>query len=509
VPVLELNNISKRFGNLLANENISLALDAGEIVALLGENGAGKTTLMNILFGHYSADEGWIKVNGEILPNHTEAAINAGIGMVHQHFTLADNLSVMENIVLGTESLFAWRQDRAKASKRLENLSHEFGLEIDAQKQVSELTVGERQRVEILKAIYRDVKILILDEPTAVLTPQETEKLFSSLKDLSKKGLTIIFITHKLHEILSVTDRVAVLRRGKLVGEVLTKEADKNILSEMMVGHKVSYPSKKNQQYGDIVVELDNISTVGEKGESSVQLHNITLQVRSHQILGIVGVSGNGQLQLARLLSGMIQHNSGTMNLFGNTIEKNSPLSMIRQGVARIPEDRHTEGIVGEMKLWENLIGERLSLNQMTHFGCCIDKKSAIQHSEQLIDDFDIRCSGTNAQANLLSGGNIQKLILARTLTQNPGFIVANQPVRGLDEGSIAYVQTQLMDARNRGAGILLISTDIDELLTMCDDLMVMCDGYISKVFKAESKSISEIGLMMAGQLGTDNTSIN
>ncbi len=497
MPVLELQNITKRFGSLTANDGIDLSLARGEVLALLGENGAGKSTLMNILFGHYVADEGSIKVDGKPLPpGSTDAAIAAGIGMVHQHFTLADNLTVLENITLGTESLWSWRQKNRAAKQKLAKMSAEFGLAVDPDAEVGSLSVGERQRVEILKALYRDARVLILDEPTAVLTPQETDDLFATLKSLTEKGLAIIFISHKLHEILSISNRVAVLRHGAIVGEVETAKADRALLAEMMVGEKVLRPKPRKLQHGAPLLRLENISAAG----TGIGLSNLNLTVNAHEIFGIAGVSGNGQSALADLLSGLIQPDAGTMELMGEKLTRITARDMVERGVGRIPEDRHKSGIVGEMKNWENMISESVASPEISKWATLISKTRAIGHTENLIKEFDVRCEGAEAETKLLSGGNIQKLILARALSPEPSFILANQPVRGLDEGAIAYVQTRLLEARDRGAGILLISEDLDELLALSDRIVVMYHGSLSESFAAGSKTVTEIGLMMAGQ---------
>ena len=498
MPILEFRDITKRFGDLVANDGISLSLDEGEILALLGENGAGKTTLMNILFGHYMADAGDILVDGSALPpGSTMAALAAGIGMVHQHFTLADNLTVLDNIVLGTEPLRALRQDRAAARAKLARLADDFGLAVAPDLLVGELSVGERQRVEILKALYRDAHILILDEPTAVLTPQESDALFATLKRLTAKGLSIIFISHKLHEILKISDRVVVLRRGKVVGAVATTAADREMLAEMMVGRAVTRPRLESMAPGAPVLELDGITVSGGHGPA---LDHVDLTIRAHEIVGIAGVAGNGQGALSDLLSGLSRPDAGRVTLFGETLRRFSPRDMVRRGVGRIPEDRHASGVVGDMTVWENLVSEALSDRPASRGGAIIDKAACLDRTARLIEAYDIRCEGPLAQTKLLSGGNMQKLILARALSPEPAFILANQPVRGLDEGAIAYVQTRLLEARRGGAGILLISEDLDEVLALSDRIAVLYRGQLSGPFERADVTIQQIGLMMAGQ---------
>ncbi len=499
MEVLKLAGITKRFGTLLANDGIDLSLAAGEVLALLGENGAGKTTLMNIIFGHYVAEDGHVEVNGKPLPpGSPESAIAAGIGMVHQHFTLADNLTVLENTILGREPLWSPRQRLAEGRRRLRQLSEQFGLEVEPDARVGELTVGQRQRVEILKALYADARILILDEPTAVLTPQETDSLFATLRSLVNQGRSAIIISHKLNEILRVSDRIVVLRGGRLAGEMATAEADRDRLAEMMVGRKVSRPKLERMAAGEPVLRLESVSTNGS-GQGGT-LDAVDLTVHAHQILGIAGVAGNGQGALADLVSGTRSPISGSIQLLGGPLEKADARSIVAAGVGRIPEDRHAKGIIGEMTIWENLVSEDVRRPPFLRGGILLDKAAARHHAETLIERYDVRCPGSNAETRLLSGGNLQKLILARGLSREPGLIVANQPSRGLDEGAIAYVHGQLLEARRRGAGILLISEDLDELLSLSDFICVMFRGRLSAPLPSQSQDITRIGLMMSGQ---------
>jgi len=506
MSVLKINGVTKTFGSLVANDNISLKLDEGEVLALLGENGAGKTTLMNILFGHYVADAGEIEVYGAPLPpGATDAAIDAGVGMVHQHFTLADNLSVLENIILGTESLFAWKSDTARARAKLESLATEFGMKIDPDKLISELSIGERQRVEIMKVLYRDAKILILDEPTAVLTPQEVDHLFETLRAMVSRGLSIIFISHKLHEILNISDRVNVLRRGKMVGEILTKDADRDSLAQMMVGHEVSRPKVEHMAAGAPVVTLESVVVSGGRGDKPL-LDNVSLSVHAHEIIGLAGVAGNGQSALGDLLSGLQPPSTGTIRIAGDAVDDHSPRAFIGLGIGRIPEDRHERGVVGDMSVWENLISENLREKPLWNFGRLINFNACREFSRNLIEQFDVRCKSMEMPAKQLSGGNMQKLILARTLQNNPQFILANQPVRGLDEGAIAAVHERLLSAKRNGAGILLVSEDLDELFALADKICVIYHGSISPPLPVRDVTIQDIGIMMAGDLAHGET---
>ncbi len=498
-PVLRLSGISKRFGPLRANDDISFDLKRGEVIALLGENGAGKTTLMNILFGHYVADAGTVEAFGEPLPpGDPRAALDAGIGMVHQHFTLADNMTVQENIALGTQSLWRARLDRASARQRIAQLSADFGLAVDPAATVSTLSVGERQRVEILKALYRDARILILDEPTAVLTPAETDALFRTLKLLVAKGLSIIFISHKLHEVMAVSDRVLVLRAGRLVGECETASTDRKELAALMVGQEVKPAEVSPVNVGAPLLVLEGVSTAPYNGAA---LDDVSLTLSAGEITGLAGVSGNGQAALAALIAGTQRATGGRISVAGREVAGWSPRVALDHGVARIPEDRHAVGTIGDMSVTENVIAERYSSPRFSRMGF-LDWKAARHFAEKIIADYDVKCPSPEARIRLLSGGNMQKLILGRALDPEPAVILASQPTRGLDVGAVAYVHRMLLAARERGAAVLLISEDLEEILTLSDRIIVMSKGRLSTPSARGERSIRELGELMAGHSG-------
>lgn len=495
--VLRLDNITKRFGALTANDAVSLSLHRGEVIALLGENGAGKTTLMNILFGQYTADEGRVEVFGEALPpGNPRAALDAGVGMVHQHFTLADNMSVLENVTLGTQSLWQPRLDRAATRAKVVQLAGKFHLQVDPDATVGTLTVGERQRVEILKALYRDARILILDEPTAVLTPQETDDLFQTLREAVGLGLSIIFISHKLHEVMSISDRVLILRHGKLVAEERTQDVDKHQLAALMVGSEVAAPEVAPATPGEARMSLSRVTTPDQGNAPG--LKDLTLELRAGQITGLAGVSGNGQAALADLIGGLTRPESGVLELAGESHGTWTPREAVHGGVGRIPEDRHKTGTIAEFDLTENAILESYRDAPFSRRGW-MNWRRAERFTRAVIDTYDVRCPGPGTRIRLLSGGNMQKLILGRVLESTPRIILANQPVRGLDIGAVNYVHSRLLEARDQGAAVLLISEDLDEIMALSDVIHVISEGRLSPEFPRGSMSPADLGIWMAG----------
>jgi simple sugar transport system ATP-binding protein len=453
---------------------------------------------MNILFGHYVADEGEIEAFGQPLPaGSPHAAIRAGIGMVHQHFTLAENLTVLDNIALGTEPLWRWRSDIGAIRNRIQTLAQDFGLDIDPDARVGELSVGERQRTEILKALYREARILILDEPTAVLTPQESTALFGTLKKLVAQGLSIIFISHKLAEVLEACHRILVLRAGQLIAERTPASTNRAELAQLMVGREISAPKVEPQTPGEAHLRLSGVTVRGGHGQAV--LDGIDLEVRGGEIVGIAGVSGNGQGALADLVCGLQQPSAGAVTFFDEEIGAWRPRAIIERGVARIPEDRHAVGLIGDMSVTENAVGENYRQPALSRRGL-IDWGAARRFAEGIIADYDVKCPSPAAAVRLLSGGNMQKLILGRVLSQAPRFILANQPTRGLDVGAVSYVHEQLLGARRAGGSVLLISEDLDEILALADRIVVMHRGRLSAPMARAGISIEKLGLMMAGQ---------
>ncbi|MGK2897169.1 MAG: ABC transporter ATP-binding protein [Burkholderiaceae bacterium] len=519
-PALRLSGITKRFGSLVANDGVSLELARGEVLALLGENGAGKSTLVSILFGHYLADEGRIEAFGRTLPpGNPRAALAAGIGMVHQHFTLADHLSVLDNVMLGTEPLWRPYSRRAAARARLAQAAQRFGLQVNPDALIADLSVGERQRVEILKALVpfgrrRGAQVLILDEPTAVLTPAEAESLFATLRQLVAQGLSVIFISHKLDEVLRVSHRVAVLRGGRLVATLAAKDANKAALAALMVGREVEAATRTPRAAGDVVCALRGVGVGAGAGAGAgagvpghgARLEGIALELRAGEIVAIAGVAGNGQQALAGLLFGLRAPDAGTVELGGEVLPAR-PRAWVRAGVARIPEDRQAVGVIGELPVWENAVLERYATPAFARAG--VTRRAAAQaHARRVIERFDVRgtqSQGLDTPTRSLSGGNMQKLILGRALLGDPAdakpprLIVADQPTWGLDIGAVAYVHQQLLDACAQGAAVLLISEDLDEIFALADRIAVIHAGRLSAAKPVGDWTLAAIGLAMAG----------
>ncbi|MEZ5651607.1 MAG: ABC transporter ATP-binding protein [Burkholderiaceae bacterium] len=522
-PALELTAITKRFGSLVANDQISLTLGRGEILALLGENGAGKSTLVSILFGHYVADGGDIRVFGAPLPaGDPAAALAAGVGMVHQHFTLAERLTVVENVIAGTAPLTRPSLALGAARRSLRALSERFGLAIEPDRQVAALTMGERQRVEILKALFRGARILILDEPTAVLTPQEGEALFATLGQFVAQGLSIIFISHKLNEVLRVADRIAVLRAGRLVATLARGEADRDRLAELMVGHALPDVARRAREHEPLRVRC-RLSGASVRGDAErPALDHIDLALHAGQILGIAGVSGNGQQVLADVLFGVRALDAGSLEVDGRRLDAD-PRAVLAADVARIPEDRHAVGTIGDLPVWENAIIEQLrarSLSRPAWQAGLLRGARARAFARRLVERFDVRglqAQGVATPTRALSGGNMQKLILGRALTGAPGtagdedasapaVIIANQPTWGLDVGAVAAVHQRLIDAAACGSAVLLISEDLEEIFALADTIAVMHAGRLTDPRPAARWRMAEIGAAMSGAAASGAT---
>ena len=494
--VLSLEHITKRFGFLAANDDVTLTLRRGELLALLGENGAGKTTLMNILFGHYTADAGRVVAFGRELPSgRPRAAIEAGIGMVHQHFALAANLTVLENIIAGAESLMRPRLGMARARAKLMEISARFGLAVEPDARVGNLSVGERQRVEILKALYRDARVLILDEPTAVLTHQEAEKLYETLRVMATNGLSLIFISHKLQEVLAAADRVIVLRGGKVVAERQARETTRIELAELMIGRRIARPVREAQTPGEVVMRADGVGMIVD---GITRLTDISFALRAGETLGIVGVAGNGQASLGELVGGLAPATSGRFEVFGAPVEAASQRAFAARGIDRIPEDRNANGVVGEMTIWENAILERAWTPRFSRMGF-VRRAAARVFAREVIKRFDVRGGEPDTPIRLLSGGNMQKLILGRNLETVPRILIAAQPTRGLDEGAVAAVHAEILAARRAGAAVLLISEDLDEIIELADRVQAIVRGRLSPSIPVAEAEPRRLGLMMAG----------
>lgn len=497
--VLELRGITKRFPGVLANDNIDLTLKQGEIHALLGENGAGKTTLMNILYGLYQPDQGEIIVRGKKVVIHSPSdAIAAGIGMVHQHFMLIPVFTVTENVMLGEESTrFGGFLDRQQAAEKIRQISEQYNLQVNPNDYVKDLPVGVQQRVEIIKLLYREADILILDEPTAVLTPQEADELFKIMRSLTERGKSIIFITHKLREVMEVADRITVIRRGRVVGTTLPAEADQKSLAEMMVGRSVQLEvEKKPAQGAEVVLSVQDLVVLDERRQVAVD--GVTFDVHAGEILGVAGVQGNGQTELVEAVTGLRTPQSGKITLLGQDITHASPRQITELGSAHVPEDRQRDGLVLNFPIADNLVLNTYYQPPFTK-GVVLDQPHILEYAGRLVAEFDIRTPSPLTAAGSLSGGNQQKVIVAREFSRPIKLLVASQPTRGLDVGSVEYIHRRIIQKRDEGCAVLLVSSELDEIMALADRIAVMYRGKIVETLPAEQATKEKVGLLMAG----------
>lgn len=500
MAILEMKQISKQFSGVYANEKVNLSVDKGEILALLGENGAGKSTLMNILFGIYGADEGEIIWKGErVAFKSPKMAISHGIGMVHQHFSLVQKLSVLDNMILGLTSK-GLVLDRQKARERILELAGKYGLEVDPLAKINSLSVGQQQRVEILKALYRNAELLILDEPTGVLTPKETEHFFDVLRRLKSEGHAIIIITHRMSEIMSISDRVSILRDGRLVESLITNETNPEELSNYMIGRQLeNHFEKRELKAAATALELKGVEI--KKYNKPPVLQEINISVRKGEILGVAGVDGNGQKELTEVISGVRKVTDGTVWFRDEEITRMGVRQRFNKGISCISDDRHADGLVLEMSVEDNLILRKYREPSYSN-KALLNRKKIRAAAAAAIDVYKIKTSGTSkgtTPVKLLSGGNQQKVIIAREVSQTPGLVIANQPTRGLDIGATEFVRQVLMDQRNIGGSVLLVSADLEEILALSDRIAVMFSGHIVGILNREDATLEKLGLLMGG----------
>jgi general nucleoside transport system ATP-binding protein len=496
IPAILLEHIDKRFGPVHANNDVSLKIERGTIHGIVGENGAGKSTLMSILFGFYQADSGRISVNGEPRTISSPSdAIRAGIGMVHQHFMLVGNFTVLENVILGAEGAFVLNRGIASARKELERLACDHGLEVDPDKRVDELPVGLQQRVEILKALYRGADVLILDEPTGVLTPKEADHLFDVLRQLKAEGKTVILITHKLREIMAVTDRVSVMRRGEMVATLETRKTSPEELAELMVGRRVLLRVEKGRsEPGRTVLEVRNLSV--KDADGVVRVNDVSFEVRAGEIVGIAGVAGNGQSELLEAITGIREASSGEILLNGGSLPCDAAEARERR-LAHVPEDRNRFGVVPPFEACENFILGYQDDPQYRR-GIFLDRKAVVRGSARNMGAFDVRPQDPHLRLSLFSGGNQQKIVLGREIDRDPDLLIVGQPTRGVDIGAIEFIHRRLIAMRDQGKAILLVSVELDEIRSLADRILVMCAGRIAGECPPETQE-GRIGLMMAG----------
>lgn len=499
--IIEMLNITKKFPGIIANDNITLKLKKGEIHALLGENGAGKSTLMSVLFGLYQPENGEIRKNGKVVEiNNPNDANDLGIGMVHQHFKLVEIFTVLENIILGVEPNKMGFLQKREARKKVVELSEKYGLKVDPDALIEDITVGMQQRVEILKMLYRDNEILIFDEPTAVLTPQEIKELLQIMKGFAKEGKSILFITHKLNEIMEVADRCTVLRKGKYIGTVDIKDTNKEELSKMMVGRDISFSvDKKEAKPGDVVLSVRNLSVASKTNKNSLAVKNVSFDVRAGEIVCLAGIDGNGQTEFVNALTGLEKVSSGKIELCGKDITRSSIRQRSIAGMSHIPEDRHKHGLVLDYKLEENLVLQRYWQPEFQNKGF-IKFNEVRKYAEKLIDKFDIRSGqGPITITRSMSGGNQQKAIIAREIDKEHELLIAVQPTRGLDVGAIEYVHKQLVERRDAGKAVFLVSLELDEVMDVSDRILVIYEGEIVGEFDPKKTTVQELGLYMSG----------
>jgi len=498
MSLLEIKELTKTFPGVVANEKISIEVNKGEIVALLGENGAGKSTLVKSVFGLVKPDSGTIKIKGDVIEyGDTAAAIAHGVGMVHQHFQLVQVMTVTENIILGDEPRKGAFVSMKSARQEVIDLSNKYGLEVDPDAIVEDLPVGLQQRIEILKALRKDIDLLILDEPTAVLTPQEIDELLSVIKNLAASGVGVLFITHKLREVMAIADRVVVLRNGKLVGTTTPKETDEEGLAQMMVGRNVVLRvEKKPALVKETVLEIKNLSVKDDRNLMAV--NDFSIEVHAGEILGIAGVEGNGQRELVEAVCGMRNRVTGSVKILGAESPNLNPHDVRLMGLSNIPEDREKDGLVSTYSIAENMVLNRYDQPPFANRGIR-NFSERDKYAEALVKEFDVRTPSFHNLASSLSGGNKQKVVVARELSQDSKVIVASQPTRGVDIGSIEFIHNQLVSARDNGAGVLLVSAELDEILSLSDRIAVMYEGKVVAILNGEGADRQHIGRLMAG----------
>ncbi len=497
---VEMLHITKRFPGIIANDDITLQLRKGEIHALLGENGAGKSTLMSVLFGLYQPEEGEIRMDGKKVEiRNPNDANDLGIGMVHQHFKLVECFSVLDNIILGVEPCKGGFLNKDEARKKVQEISERYGLQVDLDAKIEDITVGMQQRTEILKMLYRENEILIFDEPTAVLTPQEISELMQIMHNLAAEGKSILFISHKLAEIMEVADRCSVLRKGKYIGTVNISDTNPQGLSKMMVGRDVKAKvDKDDAKPTEVVLDVKNMCVASKRHKKNA-VNDVTFQVRRGEIVCIAGIDGNGQTELVYGLSGLEPLSSGSIEMCGKDITKLSIRKRSTMGMSHIPEDRHKHGLVLDYSLEDNIVLQRYFEPEFTKFGF-LRRKNIRAYAERLIEQFDVRSGqGPITRSRAMSGGNQQKAIIAREIDKNPEFLIAVQPTRGLDVGAIEYIHKQLVEQRDAGKGVLLVSLELDEVMNVSDRILVMFEGEIVGEFDPKTVTVEELGLYMAG----------